>query len=262
MTETKSPTPGGYVPGKHEAAGLRYMNESEPSPHAPTRHIVAQQLSLDRFMAWEWSRSQRVWKPWNERMAYTRRTMVDALIPEVPWSNLSIMDGQIDFEDYAGIGPDEFDHIVFCEDHLVLCPVGVPDGGDGWAVVSANGNGEGRSLHSSSFFSLSTLAARFRSAALPVETPTFGPNAVHLEVSSILVRHDLIARGMVPKAGWHVTGRPDLAGRAIDRELAVNAAVLSEEERARKAGDWLPPSDQLRFEIAVRMEKEWATQAA
>ncbi len=260
MTEIETAASAGYVPGKHEAEALRYMNESEPSSDKPTRHLVAQQMSPDRFMAWEWSRNQRVWKPWNETIGYTRRTMVDALLPEIGWSNLSIMDERIDFKDYTDIGPGEFDHIVFCEDHLVLCPVGVPGGSDAWAVVCSDGDGVGRSLASGSFFARSTLAARFRSAALPVETPALGPNAVNLRVPPILVRHDAIARGMVPKTGWHVTGRPDLAARAIDRELAVNAAVAAEEERARKAGDWVPPPQQLYGEIAIRMQKEWAAQ--
>jgi hypothetical protein len=88
-----------------------------------------------------------------------------------------------------------------------------------------------------------------------------GPNASWDRRSPVMVRHGVVARELLPKERWGVQGRPDLAARAIDRELAVNAAVLTEEQRAHKAGEWLPPSAKLYFEIADRMQKEWATQA-
>lgn len=272
MTEIEPPAPGGYVPGRYEAEALRFMNEWEPSSRVPSKHIVAQKLPGERFVAFEWRSGREVWVPWDGVMANApRQVMVDALQKETEWANVTIMDEPVDFADYAGIGPAEFDHIVFCERHAMLCPVGAPGGSDGWALVEVDGNGIGAPLgggqgnpnrsEGGPFLFERELAARFRKEALPVETPVLG-YAQTLRVKPVLVRHDRVAREIVPKAGWGISNRPDLAARQIDRELAITAAADAEAERQRKAGEWLQPLDQIRFEAAIRLEKKWAAQAA
>lgn len=272
MTEIESPTLGGYVPGRYEAEALRFMHEWEPSTRVPSKHIVAQKTGADIFQAFEWRPRHEAWVPWDGVMANApRRVMVDALEKETEWANVTIMDEPIDFADYAGIGPAQFDHIVFCEWHMMLCPVGTPGGGDGWALVQVDGNGVGAALgggqgnpnrsEGGPFLFERELAARFRKEALPVETPALGYAQI-LRVKPVLVRHDRVAREIVPQAGWGISNRPDLAARQIDRELAITAAADAEAERQRKASEWLQPLDRIRFETAIRLEKEWAAQAA
>ena len=112
-------------------------------------------------------------------------------------------------------------------------------------------------LATSSRFFEPSLKQRFLDA---IRVDAKAPLAYHQRRPPVMVRHGLVAREILPKDHWGIVGRPDLLARMTDREMATKTAADAEMTRQSKAGEWLQPANQIRFEIAMRMQREWERQ--
>ena len=223
-----------HVPGPEERKALDFMHGIERPTTVVVRHLVMHQIAPGTWNLLKWSAAKSDW--------------IDG-----PVTNVTIRDEGLDMD---GLTIDDLDLYQIPQEHIVLCPEGVPGAGPNgsWTSVSIDAGGVGSAISDASRFAGAMLAEQFRAAA--TYDPKVDPTRFALAMPSALVRHGVAGRDLVPKGAWQIVGRPDLGARQIDEELARNAIELEEQERARDIpGGGTPVYLQKKREAQIRARR-------
>lgn len=221
MTETAETT---RTPGKHEAAALRAMTEVEQPDNAHVVRSIIVCRSDDPkdpwFKPFEWSETHGAWFSPGET-AFSREQAIDYLAGLAGHADVTLIDEALLLAD---LSPDDFD-VAFFEGGSMLCPEGTPGAPEQWAGIRIGADGRGDRIGESHRFSKAALAAQFRVWTSRPGAAAAGPT---------MIRHHLAARDYVDQEHWDISGRPDVAARRIDEELARNAFEIQDRIRASK----------------------------